>query len=324
MYRIKPEELFENYLRKYETPWLVISRNIKSSVAQKTQFQYVPGEEDGIYYFNIVLPLSDEIHKYNVYERDDFEPYNILQSALYVQRAAECLSLYREPIGQYDLDYLGSVLKNIGKPARMRDMTMDLFYKNLLSKNLHIVKYGEKFEENKRETRLQIKPIYGPSHNPLLIRTSNNEILTILFTNNLVKKEGEGTDVYRINIERDSVISYYIIDLVKLLSRENARTKEEVIKIVTNYQGYKFPLHHYDRRLDVLNRTVLLSIKLAQLYSPRSLLEGEDEWQQKIILSALGTIRSIQDKFKTSDPEEMSKNVDRILKHMITDFLSVK
>lgn len=255
MYKIKPDELYENYLKFYKTDVFEIVMSGEKMI-DTTKTVMSVNYDDPRYTFDIYLqgygtrPVHFDLyangHNNNLFDED--------QSAIYVWYAAMNLVAYRGPIDKYAMQLLSLFLRSKTRNQKQQLAYMHplLFYKNLIhyasqNPNITILRRDERFTN---DGKLQIRPIYDPSCHSVSIYHAGRSLDYPL----------------EMNEETYDRLQYQFLAIVDALARSQTLDSEFVEKVVTTT---KFDKTYYMDRLKPLNKSRLFACKISRLRYPR-------------------------------------------------------
>lgn len=300
MFNIPPHEFYANYLSqvKFSSSVELLEEFQGENKDEKTKI--CASYDNGIYVLDIHFAKSNEKESLNIYDENEIDLYDERQSAFYVLTAVKHLALYREAINVYTVKYLRHIMRNAGKINTVAQMPRELLYKKLLlvaQQKARILKWDDKFE--REPLILEIKPVYDPSHNPLLLKI--------------------GTRTFRVDFEKKgaqwNTYQYHILSIVDKLTKLNDTNAQSVQTFCEQYNYKQIPLELYNSRMDPLNKSKLYAVKLAQLYHDEN--QDKVEVAYKLLENVYKSYKSYKDKFDDDKIRELTENT---LKNMISDY----
>lgn len=361
------DELYENDLLPLITTWVTCS-NVKKNLSEvDKEIVFSPlRNNEGIYYFMVKVNMQRYLYDlYGVKEGDligvgyGVRCRSMMKNTLpkkesrqYLIEAMRLLNTYREHLNMNSILDLDRRLCQMVNEKFFKEMVPLFFYKNLLQKSqesnsLTIIGPGVDplNEEPDKKSLVIIRPIYGSSHNPLILSILN-EIdmtrtdLTVSFVStniqdsNYTIKSSKEESTLEIKLEEDSDLwyglQYIILSIVKDLDQcptqdlKNISTVRKLLEkrysnIVTKGDTVIDIMQFFHNRMEVLRKDILYAVKLTQLYQNRTNPPSDREKNARLAKELVDKITDAYNKVGVSDRVE----IENTLVRMIDDFHTI-
>lgn len=333
-----PAAFYKNYIEPFATEWVSCSPVIKNGgfdKAIKTTTVMTPFYMNKVYSFLLVVegkrywylfqPLEFLSRKIIFKRPSEKNPLPPKQSHLYLEEAMKILTLYREPLNEFTLVHLDQRLANMTRVPVFNDFFPTFFHQNLLWRTKEnasclVTKPGS--SENP-QIRCLIRPVYGPSHNPLSITIGNEEIrlLFLEYSSPLQLRKSEPNEII-INMDsyygKSDATPLVILDLIsmiaslelEMISREELMKKIREIPVLRKKQLIDLS----QSRSDTLEKDIYWTCRLFQTTQKKTPLE-ENAKAVKLMVEDLRLNYAV-----VENEEERQRHIVNTVKNMMQDY----
>lgn len=277
----EPTAFFKNSIEPFVTKWVSCSPIIKNwgpNAILKSKTVMTPIYHDKVYsfllfvegkhYFYQTKPIDLASSKVIIKRLKNLLPPE--ESHIYLEETMKILSLYREPLNEFTILHLDQRLSNLTREPVFKDFSPKFFYQNLqnrakINDSVSVLEPGS----DPVKKRCVIRPVYGPSHNPLEI-TLGDVVIRVIFRTSVVKN---GKDEININMDpyygKEDAIPLLILDLVSMIASKEVEmiSPQNLVKLIKERPVLKKGelIKISQSRSNVLEKDVYWASKLHQL-----------------------------------------------------------
>lgn len=326
----EPTAFFKNSIEPYITKWVSCSPVITSDFFNKllkTTTVVTPIYSNRVYYFLLLVegkryfyqPQPFNFLSNKVIIKRPKNPLPPEESHIYLEETMKHLSLYREPLNEFTILHLDQRLSNLAREPVFKDFSPKFFYQNLqnrakINDSVSVLEPGS----DPVEKRCMIRPVYGPSHNPLEI-TLGDVVIRVIFRTSMEKN---GKDEININMDsyygKEDAIPLLILDLVSMIASKEVEmiSSQNLVKLIKERPVLKKGelIKISQSRSNVLGKDVYWASKLHQLAFRKMPLE-------KNANQVVTMIQELRESYSLVENEaEREGQIINTLKNMIQDY----